>query len=525
MEKVDCLFLHVPKLVNYYRPIGHFIWINFLPMGLLGLADLLQRHAISSQIVHMGVEWIEDHDFSILDYIREKNPRIVALDLHWHHQSFDVMEIVKKVKATFPSTYILLGGFTASFFHEEIMRNFDAVDGIIRGEAEVPIVELADAILQGKEDLFSIPNLTWRRKGRILVNSLSYVASAKDLNNLSLTNFPLLKNYSTYIHHLGQPFYVKGVSRMKKSWMYSLKSPIYHLTLGRGCPVQCTWCSGNIPSQKTVTGRREVTFRGAEEVLQSIREAISYGYETFHICFDPYPQEPDYFINLFSHIRDEKIRMECFFESFGLPTIDFIKIFKKTFPGPKSLIALSPDVGLDRLRKIHKGNAYTEQALRECLDALEEHQVSSDIFFTLGVPFEREEDLHRTIRLQKEIRKRYSNVRGIRTFTIEMEPGSPWHLDPEAFGVKTSLQSFMDFYSYHSAEGGTFSSLGYWIPNYFQGIEDEKGFEEALQNFRCRYFCFIHADARKLSNPFWGRRLCDLSNLVWRLKHLTGRKV
>jgi len=68
--------------------------------------------------------------------------------------------------------------------------------------------------------------------------------------------------------------------------------------------------------------------------------------------------------------------MECFFESFGLPTADFIKSFKETFPGPKSLIALSPDAGADRLRKIHKGHPYTNQALMDCLDQLERHGVT-----------------------------------------------------------------------------------------------------------------------------------------------------
>jgi len=525
MERVDCLLLHVPKFVNYYRPIHQFIWINFLPMGLLGLADLLQRQGISTQIVHLGVEWIEDHHFSIIEYIRKKNPRIVAIDLHWHHQSFDVMEVVKKIKTSFPQIFILLGGFTASFFHEEIMRNFDAVDGIIRGEAEVPISELAHTVLQGKEDLFSVSNLTWRRKGRILINPLSYVASEQDLNNLSLTHFPLLKNYSTYIRYVGQPFYVKGVSREKNFWMYSLKSPIYHLMVGRGCPVQCTWCSGNIPSQETITGRKEVTFRGVEEVLQTIKEALAYGYETFHICFDPYPSKPEYYLSLFSRLREEKIRVECFFESFGLPTLPFIQSFKETFPGPKSLIALSPDVGSDRVRKIHKGHAYTNQALMECLDQLERHQVFCDVFFTIGVSFEKEEDVRETLQLQKEIRNRYPHVKGIRTFTIEMEPGSPWHLDPEAFGVKTSLQNFMDFYRYHSGKESTFSSLGYWIPNYFQGVTEEMGFEKALQKVKCRHFCFIHPDARKSSSPFWGRRLCDLSNLFWKVKNLAGKKV
>ena len=518
MDRVDCLFLHVPKLTNYYRPIGQFIWINFLPVGLLALADLLKRNNIRSQVVHLGVEWIENHHFSILDYIREKAPPIVALDLHWHHQSYDVMEVAKKIRTAFPSIYILLGGYTASFFHEEIMRNFDSVDGIIRGEAEGSILELASSILQGKNDLFSIPNLTWRRKGRVLINPLSYVASEVDLNRLSFTNFSLLKNYSTYIRFIGQPFYVKGVSKNKNFWMYSLKSPIYHLNAGRGCPVQCTWCGGGVHSQKTITGRRKPIFRGADEVLQSIEEAVSHGYETFHICFDPYPHEPEYYLNLFSRIRQEKMRVECFFESFGLPTPDFIRAFKETFPGPKSSIALSPDVASEKLRRIHRGYAYTNQAFFESLEQLKAHRVFCDLFFTFGVPFEKEKDLHETIQFQKKIRKQYSNVRGIRTFTIEIEPGSPWHLEPETFGVKTSLQTFMDFYHYHSDQKSPFSSLGYWIPDYPGTKKDEKGFEECLQEIKCRQFCFIHPNARRSSRPFWGKRLCDLSNLCWKAR-------
>ncbi len=523
MGKVDCLFLHVPKLINYYRPIGQFTWINFLPMGLLALADLLHRHEISTQILHLGVEWIEDRNFSVLDYIRERAPQMVAFDLHWHPQSFDVIEMAKEVKAASPSTFIILGGYTASFFHEEIMRSFDAVDGIIRGEAEVPMLELSRAVLQGGKDLFSIPNLTWRRKGRILVNPLSYIATEEDLNNLSYTNFPLLKNYSTYIHYLGQPFYVKGVSKKKNFWMYSLKSAIYHLPVGRGCPVQCTWCGGGHLAQKSITGRREVAFRGIEEVIQTIKEARSYGYETFHLCFDPYPQKPEYYLRLFSRIREEKVKMECLFESFGLPTVDFIRSFKETFPGPKSLIALSPDVGSVRTRRIHKGYAYSNEALMRCLDEMEQRQVYCDLFFTFGVPFEKKEDVYRTLQFQRELRSRYPYVKGIRTFTIEMEPGSPWHLNPELFGVKTTLQSFMDFYHYHSEKASPFPSLGYWIPGFFENEKDEKGFEEALQKIKCRHFCFIHPDARKSSNPFWGRRLCDLSHLFWKAKNL-GRK-
>jgi radical SAM superfamily enzyme YgiQ (UPF0313 family) len=160
----------------------------------------------------------------------------------------------------------------------------------------------------------------------------------------------------------------------------------------------------------------------------------------------------------------------------------------------------------------------------ECLDQLKKHEVFCDVFFTMGVPFEREEDVQQTLRLQKTIRDRYSNVRGIRTFTLEMEPGSPWHSDPETFGVKTSLRCFLDFYHYHSGKENTFSSVGYWIQDYFPGVEDEMGFEKALQRVKCHHFCFIHPNARRSSSPFWGRRLCDLSSLVWKIKGWVGNE-
>jgi radical SAM superfamily enzyme YgiQ (UPF0313 family) len=157
---------------------------------------------------------------------------------------------------------------------------------------------------------------------------------------------------------------------------------------------------------------------------------------------------------------------------------------------------------------------------------LEQHQVYCDLFFTFGVPFEKKEDVYRTIRFQRDLRSRYPYVKGIRTFTIEIEPGSPWHLNPELFGVKTGLRNFIDFYHYHSGKASPFSSLGYWIPNFFgnENEKDEKGFEEALQKIKCRHFCFIHPDARKSSNPFWGRRLCDLSHLFWKAKNFRRKR-
>jgi len=520
---VDVLFIHVPKFKNYYRPIGEYIWINYMPMGLLALADLLAREGYATEIVHLGVEWMEERDFSIIDYIAQRGPKVVALPLHWHHQSYEVIEYCRRIKEAFPGVFLLLGGLTASFFHREIIQGFPWVDAIIRGEGEIPLLRLAEAIMRGG-DLADVPNLTWRNGEKVAENPLDYVASQEALDGLCFTNFALLKNSQTYINWVLLPFFVKGVSKKRNRLFFSLKSPMFHLPVGRGCPVNCTWCGGGKAAQRLIADRQGVIFRDIEKVIASIKEAINWGYETMHISFDPYPQRPDYYLRLFSRIREERLKVEFFFESFGLPPKEFIDGFAQTF-GPRSLLALSPESGSEEVRRRNKGYSYTNQELWDCLEYTGEKGVKVDLFFSLGLPYEREGDLEETARLIAYIRRHFPHVQGIRTFTIEMEPGAPWQLQPEKFGVRTDLRTFSDFYYYHKEGGGGFGAFGYYIPGYFSdlGEDAEWEFQRKLQEIKCRRFCFIHPNARKSSSPFWGRMLCRTSAMMGKLGGWWGK--
>jgi len=515
-QRIDCLFVHCPKLNNRYKPIDDHMFITLLPMGMFALCDLLCRNGFPSRIIHLGVEWIEDNAFSLLDYLEELRPRVVAMDLHWHHQSHDVIQTARKIKEAFPHIFQLLGGMTASFYHHEIVANYGAIDAVICGEAEIPILALMEALHQGRRDFRDIPNLSWKNGSEVVINPLSYVASQEILDDLNFTHFDLLRNHPTYVRYMGFPFYVKGVSKEKNFWMYSLKSPMFDLEVGRGCPVDCTWCGGSRSSQGRISGRRGVIFRSPEKVLRSIEEACSHGYETMHVCFDPFPHKPGYYLDLFSRIRARGLAVECFFESFGLPTAEFIREFAKAFPGPKSFIGLSPEVGSERVRKANKGYFYTNDQLMETLDVMHRERVYADLFFTYGVPWETERDLRETLDLIKRA-KRFPNVRAVRAFSVEMEPGAPWHRDPEAYGIETPLQGFDDYVRHHADKGrDPFAPLGYTIPDYFEA--DGDSFAHRIQRFKCRHLCFIHPNARRTSSPFWGRMLSRASRAAWWIK-------
>jgi radical SAM superfamily enzyme YgiQ (UPF0313 family) len=485
-----------------------------MPMGVLALADLLCREGYETEVIHLGVEWIGDKGFSLIDYITHKKPRIVGFPLHWHPQSYDVVEQARKVKESFPEVFILLGGLTASFYHREIIERFPWVDAIIRGEGEIPLLQLIETVIKGG-GFAQVPNLTWRQGDEIRENPLAYCASQVIVDGLCFTNFALLKNHRLYIDWVLMPFFVNGFSKERNRLFFSLKTRMFDLMIGRGCPVNCTWCGGGRDAQRLIAGRNEVIFRDMERVMDSIREAVRWGYETMHVCFDPYPRRPDYYLKLFSRIKEERIKVDFFFECYGLPTREFIDRFAQNF-GPRSLLTLSPESGSEEVRRRNKGYSYTNQELWECLDYTREKGVKVDLFFGLGLPYERAEDLNETARLIARIRRDFPNVRGLRTFTIEMEPGAPWHLKPEKFGVRTDLRTFSDFYRYHKEKEDGFGTFGYHIPGYFPSVGEDAGgeFQRRLQDIKCRLFCFIHPDARKSSPPFWGRMLCRASALM-----------
>ena len=524
-RQIDCLFVHSPKMNNYYKPLGDFIFINYMPMGVPALADWLDRHGHPTRIVHCGLEWIENKDFSIAEYVRARRPPLVAMTLHWHQQAYDAIENARAIKAALPDCFLVLGGFTAGYYHDEILREYDFVDGIVRGDGEVPMLELVKRVAGGGRDgLAEVPNLTWRQNGQVAANPMSYVGTREILNRMSFANLPLLDHYETYVRYIGLPFiFAKGESKEANFRKYTIRSPLFPLCVGRGCPVDCTYCSGSFSSQEVISRRRHYFYRSYDAVIDTILEARKHGYETMHTCFDPEPRRQTYFARLWRKLRERGIRTEWFFECNALPSREMIDEFARTFPSPNSVIAISAETGSERVRRANRGFYFSNEELMSTLEYIDNKGISLEIFFTYGIPFETESDVWETVRLRTEIARRFQHIRGMRALSIEIEPGAPWQVEPEKYGVRTSLRTFRDYYQAHgNPDEGTYTRLGYYIPNYFADREvDEETFAERLQAIKCKHLCFIHPNPRRYGKPWQGRLLCRVASLA---RKLAGRR-
>jgi radical SAM superfamily enzyme YgiQ (UPF0313 family) len=525
MDKMKTLLLHVPKFNNYYKPIGDFIWLTYMPVGLLAIADYAAKNRADVEVIHLGVEWALDRKFDVADLIRN-NPevRAVGLTLHWHHQSYDTIEAARRIKEIRDDIFVFLGGDTSSFFHDEIIAGYPEIDGVIRGHGERPLISLIGA-LEGNEGLSSVPNLTWRENGLVRENRFEYVADEKILTSLNYTNFSLLRHADTYVRYLGIPFFfAKGFGLERNFKMFTLGSPMFPVPIGRGCPFNCTWCAGShIPQQQYINRLKGFIYRSHQSIIESVVAASDMGYRLMHSCMDPEPRTQDFFIDLWQMMRKEKIKTDWVFECNGLASDRFVGEFKKTFPGRDSVIVLSPETGSETLRLRHKGPGFTNRALFEKMDLIDGLGITSELFFTYGLPGENRAILEDTIALQRQLAKKYRHMRAIRTLAVEMEPGSPWHLDPDRFGIVTDRKNFADFYHAHSDQDqGAYTSFGYYIPGYFEKPLDPKNpfhdFAQRMQRLKCSKFCFIHPNPRKAGRPWQGRMFCAVASRLIRLK-------
>jgi len=490
IKELDLLFLHVPRQNCYYPPLGEFSFANLVPMGLFALAELAGRKGYKTAIVHPQVEEIKNPEFDLIGWMKPRSPKLVAFSLTWHMQVFEVLNTVALIKENFPQASILLGGYTASFFHREILENFPQVDFIIRGEGEKPLVKLLAALAAGggAARLAKIPNLVYREGGEIRLNPLKYHAQTADLDDLEFADFSYLKNHQLYFSDLGlPPLWLKGRSReINQAYIKRLRN-VFFTEVGRGCSVNCTWCGGGKNAHLLLSGRKRPVFRSPEKVLETMEKVAVQGIGTVYFSFDPYPGKPDFYLELFRLMRKKHLSPNGYFECWGLPDKDFCQEFYATF-GKDSALSLSPESGSEEVRKLNKGMFYPNDSLFKTLDYLEKINGGVDITFALGIPGEGQREMALTQKMMHDLRK-YRVVEEIMAMPIEMEPASPWYLNPEKYGVVSLRKSLQDFYQAHAQKENTpFTAFGYYQLKLFGG-QGEESFKQGMDQLICRQFC------------------------------------
>jgi anaerobic magnesium-protoporphyrin IX monomethyl ester cyclase len=82
-----------------------------------------------------------DKDHLQIETIAEIKPDLIGISVY-NETSRITRDFIVQVRNKIPGTQICLGGYFPTYYHDEIMKSWDDIDYIIRGEGEVPFLHL-----------------------------------------------------------------------------------------------------------------------------------------------------------------------------------------------------------------------------------------------------------------------------------------------------------------------------------------------------------------------------------------------
>jgi radical SAM superfamily enzyme YgiQ (UPF0313 family) len=403
----------------------------FMPMGLLALAEVLTQLDVDIEVIHSDLEAGQSIE-QILDFSRVD---AVGFDLHWINQALvvlDTAELIKKIK---PGVFIFLGGFSASLFAEEIVSGYSQVDAVIRGDAEVPIVELCRA-LQREAPLQPVQNLVWKDKQeRLYVNPFTYTATAGEMDKLDFTAFHLVRHFDVY----------KMASQYWTTFPQWSDSRMFLLEVGRGCQYACTFCGGNCDAQYRMNKRKKTLVRSIAAVLSTVKKAVSSGFDTFYTCLE-WDHSQEWYLRMFNRVREENLRINWVYGCWGLPSPTLVDALAANFQ--QAIIEISPETANVRLREQNKDKriCYTNEQLEQLLDYAEKTgNVKIHLYFGYYLAGDTKTTIWETLAYILELLARYPRLLIAEYSNFSTDPGSLFFFYPERYDIDVKVRGFSDY--------------------------------------------------------------------------------
>jgi B12-binding domain/radical SAM domain protein len=437
MPSADLVLLHAPSVYDFrkesilYGPVSDLVpstpVFEMYPIGLTTIAEYLERRGFRVRIVNLAVRMLGSERFDAEKLIRTLRPAAFGIDLHWMPHAHGAIEVARLCKKHHPDIPVLFGGFSATYYHEELVERPE-VDFVLRGDStEEPVLQLMRHLVDEPEalPLAEIPNLTWQDpEGTPRANEITYVPDNLD---------HVLIDYS---------YVVKAVARYRdlasfvpfKGW---LGYPITAALSVRGCTHNCRTCGGSASTFAAFHNRRHPAYRAPEELAQDIRNIARFSRGPAFILGDirqPGEEYADRFLRAI-HGYDGPVILELF----GDADRRFIQRVAEAMPNwtlEVSLESHSDDVRAAFGRPFR--NAPIEDTMRYALEAGVKRL---DVFFMIGLPKQDYQSVLDTVKYCEHLIRDLDRGSGrlypfISPLAPFLDPGSPVFENPEHYGYR-----------------------------------------------------------------------------------------
>jgi B12-binding domain/radical SAM domain protein len=433
-SRADLVFLHAPSVYDFrqhsilYGPVSDLVpstpVFEMYPIGFTTMAEYLERHGLKVRILNLAVRMLNEPNFEPEPLVAALNPAAFGIDLHWLPHAHGALAVAEMVKCHHPHTPVIFGGFSSTYYHEELIR-YPFVDYVVRGDsAEEPLRQLMSYLtgMRNAPALKDIPNLTWKdREGEVHTNPLIY--RPENLDHVMLDYRYVVRaaardlDLSSYV-----PF---------KDWM---DYPILAALSCRGCTQSCVICGGSSAAFKKMHGRTTPAYRDPEMLAEDVRRSASMSRGPVFVLGDlrqPGREYADRFLNAISGFSGPVI-----IELFSPASREFLQKVSAALSNFTLEVSLeSHDPVVRRAFGKPYGNEPMERTLADALDAGAKRL---DVFFMAGLPQQTAESVLGTIGYCEDLLRRFGQdgrlIPFISPLAPFLDPGSRGFEEPDRHG-------------------------------------------------------------------------------------------
>ncbi len=438
----DLILLHAPAIYDFRQrpnllgPISDVVpstpIFEMYPVGFSSIAEHLENHGIGVRIINLAYRMLSDQQFDAEKMIARLKPLAFGIDLHWLVHAQGSLEIARICKKYHPDTPVIFGGYSATYFHEQLIQ-YPQVDFVVRGDStEEPLRRLLCA-LKEKSDYSAITNLTWRdRQGSVHSTPISYLPEKLD----DFTN-----NYKKLFKLAVKYLDSRSMTAIYDWWRY----PITAVMTCRGCTHNCVICGGSQYGLKHYCGRSQPSFRSPELIVQDIREISRFTSGPIFVIGDLNQAAGDYADRVISGLGRVNIKNELVFEIFEPATEEFYARLSAAVP--RFNFEFSPE-SHDPFVRRKCGKHYSNEAIEANIQwALQKGCRKFDIFFMIGLPHQTEASVLETVDYAGQLLDRFGPrvVPFISPLAPFLDPGSIAFEHPEQYGYKILFHTLEEY--------------------------------------------------------------------------------
>jgi radical SAM superfamily enzyme YgiQ (UPF0313 family) len=274
-----------------------------------------------------------------------------------------------------PDCRVVVGGRHFSALAEETLENIPEIDVVVRGEGEMTLRELCEAMAKGRP-LSNVDGITYRENGSVVSNPER--DPEKEIEKLSYSIRDLPEG----------PYHLKHSVSLKKS--NEISNPISVMT-SRGCPGRCVYCCLS-------AGR--VRYRDSIAVVDEIEQKMHLAHTNeLGIADSSFTVNQRHVVGICEEILRRNLTLKWSCQSRVNIDVEILKLMKEAgcveisvgveSASPKILKAIEKKINLDQVLR------FLEMGKRIGLSVL--------TYFMVSLPEETEDDAETTFKFIKEI--------------------------------------------------------------------------------------------------------------------------